>query len=414
MLRDIQIGWYLAVRQIKRANPWTTSLIVFVMVLTFLNLTVISGILVGLIEGSIRENKDSFTGDVIVSTLDQKSYIENSPYVVSVVKNHPDVLYSSVRYIERGSVEANYKLKTSDKDLVESAGAFISGINPEDENNVTNVYGSLVEGNFINNDDFDQIVIGSDLLKKYSRFEVPGFEALDAELGSRVRIRIGDITREVVIKGIVKSKVDEIGRRVFMTDKQLRAMAGRDDYGVNEIAITLKPGADPVEVRDSIISSGVNRFAKVQTFEDAIPKFVEQMKITFSILGNIFSLLGLVVASITVFIVIFINAITRKKFIGILKAIGIRGPAIEWSYIFQSFFYAFLGSFIGLIILYGLIEPYVSANPINFPFSDGIIVVPLLETFLKVFLLVFVTIIAGYVPARMIIRKNTLDSVLGR
>jgi putative ABC transport system permease protein len=414
MLKDIQIGWYLAVRQIKRANPWTTSLIVFVMVLTFLNLTVISGILVGLIEGSIRENKDSFTGDVIISTLDQKNYIENSPYVVSVIENNPDILYSSVRYIERGSVEANYKLKTSDKDLVESAGAFISGINPEDENNVTSVYSSLVEGTFINNSDFDQVVIGSDLLKKYSRFEVPGFEAIDAEVGSMVRLRIGETTREVVIKGIVKSKVDEIGRRIFMTDKQLRAMAGRDDYGVNEIAITLKPGADPVAVRDAIIASGVSRFAKVQTFEDAIPKFVEQMKITFSILGNIFSLLGLVVASITVFIVIFINAITRKKFIGILKAIGIRGHAIEWSYIFQSFFYAFIGSVVGLIILYGLVEPYVSANPINFPFSDGIIVVPFIETFLKVFLLIVVTIIAGYVPARMIIRKNTLDSVLGR
>ena len=37
----------------------------------------------------------------------------------------------------------------------------------------------------------------------------------------------------------------------------------------------------------------------------------------------------LVVASITIFIVIFINAITRRKFIGILQGIGISGEAIE-------------------------------------------------------------------------------------
>jgi ABC-type antimicrobial peptide transport system permease subunit len=121
-----------------------------------------------------------------------------------------------------------------------------------------------------------------------------------------------------------------------------------------------------------------------------------------------------VVASITVFIVIFINAITRKKFIGILKAIGIRGRSIEFSYVFQSLFYAIIGSIIGLIILYFAIEPYVAANPINFPFSDGIIVAPIVETLLKVLLLIIATILAGYVPARIIIRKNTLDSILGR
>jgi putative ABC transport system permease protein len=413
-LRDFQIGFYLATRQIRRSNPWTTILIIFVMVLTFLNLTVISGILVGLIEGSVQENKESFTGDIIISTLDQKLFIENSPYVVSVIKNNPDVVNSSVRYTVGGSLEANYKLKTSDKDQVESAVAFVAGVNPSDEQSVTGIYDSVIEGSFINESDFDQVVVGSDLLKKYSRYEVPGFQAIDADLGSRVRLRIGEITREVTIKGIVQSKVDEIGRRVFIVDNQLRSMLGRDDYGVNEIAMKIKPDVSANTVRDSLISSGLDRFAKVQTFEDAQPKFLEQIKLTFALLGNIISLIGLIVASITVFIVIFINAITRKKFIGILKAIGIRARAIEWSYIFQSFFYAIIGSAIGLVVLYGIVKPYIDANPINFPFSDGIIVAPLDQTILKIVLLLIATVLAGYVPSRMIIRKNTLDSVLGR
>jgi putative ABC transport system permease protein len=413
-LRDFQIGFYLATRQIRRSNPWTTILIIFVMVLTFLNLTVISGILVGLIEGSVQENKESFTGDIIISTLDQKLFIENSPYVVSVIKNNPDVVNSSVRYTVGGSLEANYKLKTSDKDQVESAVAFVAGVNPSDEQLVTGIYDSVIEGSFINESDFDQVVVGSDLLKKYSRYEVPGFQAIDADLGSRVRLRIGEITREVTIKGIVQSKVDEIGRRVFIVDNQLRSMLGRDDYGVNEIAMKIKPDVSANTVRDSLISSGLDRFAKVQTFEDAQPKFLEQIKLTFALLGNIISLIGLIVASITVFIVIFINAITRKKFIGILKAIGIRARAIEWSYIFQSFFYAIIGSAIGLVVLYGIVKPYIDANPINFPFSDGIIVAPLDQTILKIVLLLIATVLAGYVPSRMIIRKNTLDSVLGR
>ena len=55
-----------------------------------------------------------------------------------------------------------------------------------------------------------------------------------------------------------------------------------------------------------------------------------------------------------------------------------------------------------------------AAHPIDFPFSDGILVAPLDQTFFRVGLLVASTLIAGYIPAWMIIRKNTLDSILGR
>jgi ABC-type lipoprotein release transport system permease subunit len=50
-----------------------------------------------------------------------------------------------------------------------------------------------------------------------------------------------------------------------------------------------------------------------------------------------FGSIGIVVSAITLFIVIFINAITRRKQIGILKGIGINSFAIEFSYLFQWF-----------------------------------------------------------------------------
>jgi ABC-type antimicrobial peptide transport system permease subunit len=80
----------------------------------------------------------------------------------------------------------------------------------------------------------------------------------------------------------------------------------------------------------------------------------------------------------------------------------------------QSLFYAVAGSLIGLVVLYGFLQPFISAHPIDFPFSDGILVAPFAETMFRVGLLIFTTIVAGYIPARMIVRKNTLDSILGR
>jgi ABC-type antimicrobial peptide transport system permease subunit len=97
-----------------------------------------------------------------------------------------------------------------------------------------------------------------------------------------------------------------------------------------------------------------------------------------------------------------------------MKGIGISERAIEVSYIFQSIFYAVLGGLLGLGIVYGLLVPLFYAHPIDFPFSDGILVAPISGTMFKFFLLLFVTIVAGYVPARRIVKKNTLDSILGR
>ena len=50
-LISLKLGFFLAVRQIRRSNKATTALIIFVMTLTFLNLVVVRGVLVGLIEG---------------------------------------------------------------------------------------------------------------------------------------------------------------------------------------------------------------------------------------------------------------------------------------------------------------------------------------------------------------------------
>src|SRR3989344_6488257 len=104
-----RIGFFLALRQLRHASLWTTSLIIFVMVLTFLNLVVVSGILVGLIEGSIEAWHTEYTSDVIISTLPDKKYIENSPNLIALIKSFPEVESYSARYSEGATLEANYK-----------------------------------------------------------------------------------------------------------------------------------------------------------------------------------------------------------------------------------------------------------------------------------------------------------------
>ncbi len=417
LLTDIRVGWYLALRQVRRASKWTTTLIVFVMVLTFLDLVVVTGVLVGLIDGITNLYRTQETGDVILTALDNKNYIENSAQVAALIRGLPQVETVTERYSSGGTIEANYQEHAGDLNTkTNETGASFVGIDPDTEQAFGKLAGYVKEGSYLSENDYDAVLLGSLYVDRYSFGKMPSLTPLENVYpGSKVRVTINGNVRDMTVRGILVSTANSpIAQRIYMPANELRLLMGRTDNNVDEIAILLKSGADSAAFRDTLLRSGVGDVAKVQTFDEAIPNGVGEVKDTFAQIGNAIGSVGLVVASITIFIVIFINALTRRKFIGILKGIGVTGRAIETSYVFQSLFYALIGSGVGLLVLYGFLVPYVSAHPIVLPISAAIIVAPVLDTTVRIALIVIATVIAGYIPSRMIVRKNTLDSILGR
>ncbi len=410
----LRVGFLLGLRQIQRANIWTTLLIIFIMMLTFLNLVAVSGILVGLIEGSVRANRDQNTGDVFLSTLVGKEYIEESQTVLSTVATIPGIKNYSARYTQGVSVEANYRTRRDPQEVRDTAGSAVVGIDPVAENAVTKLSNYVVEGEYLQPGD-ENILIGSNLLVEYSTDFGDAFATLEGvRPGTRVRLTVGDRTKEYIVKGIVDSKVGETSMRIFMTESEFERLVGRTNKNVNEVAITIADGADETAVKTALVDSGIADHARVRISREALPQALEDIMTTFGILGNAISAIGLMVSSITIFIVIFINAVTRRKYIGILKGIGVNEKVIELSYIMQSIFYAVIGSGLGTIVVYAVLVPLMNAHPIDFPFSDGILVAPVGGTIIKIIILLITTILAGFIPARLIVRRNTLDSILGR
>ncbi len=414
-LRDIQVGWFLGTRIIKRASIWTTLLIIAVMTLTFLNLVVVSGILIGLIEGSSIAYRKQYSADIVISNFVSKDYILETPRLLNILNGFPEVLEYTPRYIQGAKIQANYKNLTKPGDIPNEIGTSLIGINPEIEDDVTGLGDRIIAGEYLDNDDTDSILLGNYLTRTYSQGLPPSLNLLDnVEIGSKVRVEVNGQMKEFKVKGILKSKVELVSSRAFIVDREFRRFTGRDDYNLNEIAVRLKDGNDPYVIKNAINRSGVDKLALVQTWKETQGTFFDQISDTFGMLGNVISSIGLAVAFITVFIVIFINAITRRKYIGILKGIGITGVSIQIAYIVQSLFYAICGSVFGLFLLYGVIKPFIDRNPINFPFSDGILVATLDGTFIRIIIILIATLIAGYIPARIVIRQNTLDSILGR
>ncbi len=384
------------------------------MVLTFLNLVVVSGILVGLIQGSETAFRERFLGDLVVTKLDKKSYIENASEIEKIIANDSRVTSYSIKYQERGALEANYKTRGSDE-IANKRNVGIYGINIKKEDQTSHICSTLLEGTCLNTEDASKyIMIGKNITDKYSVVSDADPTVLrGVEVGSKLRLTINNISNEYLVKAIYKMKVGELDQNVYMIDSELRRLAGLTIDQSSLIAIRVS-GGEEANVKQILVNNGYDRYAKIETFSEGTPEFVKNMKSLFGLLGNFFGSIAIVVAAITLYIVIFINALNKKKQIGILKGIGIREGAIELSYVLQAMFYGLLGSGIGVLVTFLILKPAFAKHPIDFPFSDGILVADFSTTMIRVGILLVVTIIAGYIPARMIVKKNTLNAILAR
>jgi putative ABC transport system permease protein len=414
-MRILPIASLLAFRQIQRANKWTTLLIIFVMMLTFLNLIAVSGILVGLIEGAERAVRAESLGDLILSEKDGEEHILQTETIIRELEAFPEIQNYSVRFQDGGILEANYKER---RDLLaerDIANISVTGIDPVKEHEMSGLADSVVAGEYLNPNEEGYILLGALYTEEYATNFGDIFETVSGVgPGDTVRLSVGNISKEFIIKGIVQSKVDEVSFNTYIPEREFRRLFNRIDRNADQIVVRMSKGNSEAKLKEALITAGVQEKAKIKTYDEGKPKFITDIKNTFSILGTFLGSIGLVVASITIFIIIFINAISRRQQIGILKGIGIERRVIEIAYVLQAAFYALAGSFLGALITYGFLINYFDRNPIQFPFSDGILVAPIDATIIRFLILFFITILAGFIPAWMIVRQNTLNSILGR
>ncbi len=411
----LRIGLLLGWRQIQRANKWTTLLIISVMMLTFLNLIAVSGILVGLITGAEIAVREEALGDLILSEKSGEDHILETETIRRELAAYPEIQAYSVRFNGGGVLEANYKERRNLAAERDTASVQVTGIDPALEDSMSNLSTYIIDGEYLDPNEEGYILIGYYYLEEFAQQFGDIFDTVSGvSAGDTVRLTVGNVSKEFKVKGIVQSKVDQVSLNTYIPEREFRRLFGRLDRNADQIVIHMNENGSETELKNIFIENGFDDFAKIQTYDEGKPKFITDIKNTFNTLGTFIGSIGIVVASITIFIIIFINAISRRQQIGILKGIGIDRRAIEIAYVLQAAVYALIGSGLGALLTYGFLIGYFEANPIKFPFSDGILVAPPEETFIRFVVLFAVTLIAGFLPAWLIVKQNTLNSILGR
>jgi putative ABC transport system permease protein len=413
---SLKVGAFLASRYVLRSNVWASVLIVTIMFLTFLNVVVVRGVLVGLPEGASISYEQEYSGDVLISPLPQREYIARSAFVEGLLVGERGYRSHSARYTAPATLIANREDARRPQDVLDTAGMTLTGIDPSIEDAVTGMSERIVEGRYLEEGDTDGVVLGHQLLERYSLGAANAGEAVgDVVVGDRVMIVVQGTEVEKTVVGILKGKVSENGRRAFILAKEMRKITGRYDNNVGEMAVLVdETRTTPEAFAAALARDGADAYATIETSRQSQGQFLDDISRTFEILSAGIGAVGVGVAAITVFIVIFIVALGRKKQVGILKGVGIGREAIELSYVLLALFYASIGIALGYIALYVGIAPYIAAHPINFPFADGILVAPLSDTLARSGVIALATLLAGYIPARMIASQNIIAALRGR
>lgn len=413
--KDLVVGQFLAVRELKRNNPWSTALIIFVMSLTFFNMVLMGGILIGLADGMMNSFKTYYSSDILIKPANQNVSISQSSILDSLIKSMPSYKAVSKRYTVASILENENKVKIKETDIGQRVSSTLVGINPSEEDAVTGLSSQLISGEFLNDYDTDAVVLGKGLLAEYSKGSSTETRLEEVTIGSRLKLMIGQAEMDVSVKGIIDTGNTTVDSRIFMLESTMRALTNNQSLNVSEMAVLLHPDADNQEAKGYIMDNfPYDTDIIVETAEETLPKAISDMKKTFSMLGNIVGIISLIVGAITIFIVIFVNAITRRKYIGIMKGIGISARAIEISYVIQSLFYALSGIIFSSFIIIWFLDPWFDLHPLKFPVTEGRLAITANGLIIRGLTLTLTAFISGYVPAKMVTKQNTLDAILGR
>lgn len=399
-------GWrvslYLAVRAIKRGNRNTLALTILIIALVVVLMNFLSMIIGGVVTVYNQQMIDYQYGHVSIEPKDKYTTIPNADALVRQVQRVPGVTGVTAR-ASTGTTITNTK---NGKFQTKALTAF----DPVDEQRVTNYQMKIKDGDYLSKGDTDQILIGALLAgnEDESLDKVPSLGGVKA--GDRIMVAYSNgLVKSYRVKGIFETEGALIDAAAFITRNEMDAIMHTEGTAT-EILVRGANADDAESLKYAIMNYGVEE--KVKTWNEKGKGILGDAIASFSLLNTIMTIVCLVVASVVVFIVTFINIINRKKQIAILKAIGIRKQVIVGSYLLQVLFLCSCGVILGILML-NVISTVLTVYQLRFPMGYIIPVISYSGLGTSIVLLFFVSLISGYIPARLVTNEEILDAMRG-
>jgi putative ABC transport system permease protein len=239
-----------------------------------------------------------------------------------------------------------------------SFGTAIMGIDPEKEQQVTNLMQRVKDGRFFSSDTTLEVVLGYKLL-----------ENLKANIGDEIVIltqgfdgSLGNLKFRIV--GAVKLgslELDAMAAFIGLRKSQeLLALPNR----IHATAINVGDLDEIEPVKEELTKKIQNKKLAVLTWEEVMPDFKQSIELD-NISGILYLLMLIIIVAFGILNTVLMSVVERFREFGIVLSIGMPQTKLVVLVFIETFFVALMGLLLGNIIGWG-INFYILENPIHF------------------------------------------------
>lgn len=290
------------------------------------------------------------------------------------------------------------------------SNAFVSavGIDPDEEGQATQLPNRVWQGRFLARDD-DGVVIGkfiADIL------EALPFDNRYASVGDTLTIIFPtQERRDYRIVGIVDTKNILANTNIYLTREELEQ---RDPLftadQTSEFLVRLADDTELKATRDRL----AQRFPDlhVATWEGQA-SYINEIIDSFRIMQGVIQVISLIIGAVISAVVIHIIAEQKRREIGILYSLGATVGTIEWLFLVESLWYAFVSMLVGSG-LFLAVHAYFQRHPLELIIGTVRTVIEPRVFFFVIPAFLGVTLLAGLFPALRASRERISEVIGGK
>lgn len=335
--------------------------------------------------------------------------MENSSSILSKIEDLQSIKGISPRLTETGMAST----------AESNTGVVINGIIPSLEQEVTQIYHKIIEGEYLNPCSQIPILIGRKLSQK-----------LNADLGDKVILSMADGSGEVVygafkVGGIYHTQNDMFdGMQVFVLKTDLQQLLKTTDGYDTEIAISLIDNQLTAKTKTEIQNLLQNEIKQkkivVQDWKEIEPS-IDLMVQSMDFFAWFFITIILIALAFGIVNTMIMVVMERTRELGMLMAIGMNKRRVFSMILWETVFLSFVGALLGIIIAALSLAYFASAGLDLSLFGQGMnslgfntIIYPAVtfDFYVTVAILVFITaILASIFPARQALKLQPANAV---
>ena len=296
-----------------------------------------------------------------------------------------------------------------------SSGIMVNGIQPSDQEKVSDIPKMLIEGDYFKSDRNNEVVIGQQLADK-----------LKVKLHSRIVLTLQTMSGDIIygafkVTGIFRTHNSDFDKQmIFVRQKDIRQLTGFQTSAASIVTILLHKTNDTKQMVASLQKQFPN--LQVQSYIQLSP-MIEVLSGTMMQVTLIFVGIILIALAFGIINTMLMAVLDRTREIGMLLSIGMKPSKVFGMIMLETIFLSLTGAVIGVLVSIGTIW-WFGKTGINLSIiAEGFnalgyssIVYPTLGInfyFILAIMVIVIAMMAGVFPARRAIQLKPAEALRG-